>query len=274
MKRVTRNGMIVAASGAMAVAAPASAAFAAPGVLADGAAVGSPGLISGDTVQFPVHAPVDVCGNTVNVVGLLNSAAVNGCADESGGSARGLGGGYKRGGTGAHGGAPARGVGSTHSVGRTHSGAGVHRGAGTRGGGSRSGGASTSGGGFDSSGLLSGLGVQVPVQAPVNLSGNSVNVVGVGNATAGNESVNIPGGGPAVPDRPDRPERPDRPVRPAHRPAPPKAHPGPRPAPPQHLSGALADTGADRTVPAALGSAVLVLGGAIVYRRYRPRAAR
>ena len=47
MKRVTRNGLIAvaAASGAMAVALPAHADSA-----ADGAAAGSPGLISGNTV--------------------------------------------------------------------------------------------------------------------------------------------------------------------------------------------------------------------------------
>ncbi|GAA3291047.1 hypothetical protein GCM10020295_06880 [Streptomyces cinereospinus] len=42
---------------------------------------GSPGVISGNTVQLPVHVPVNVCGNTVNVVGLLDPAAGNRCAN-------------------------------------------------------------------------------------------------------------------------------------------------------------------------------------------------
>ncbi|MEU9383745.1 chaplin, partial [Streptomyces sp. NPDC048279] len=74
MKRVTRNGVIAvaAASGAMAFAAPSWA-----DAGADGVAAGSPGVISGNGIQLPVHVPVNVCGNTVNVVGLLNPAAGN-----------------------------------------------------------------------------------------------------------------------------------------------------------------------------------------------------
>ncbi len=30
-------------------------------------------------VQVPVHVPVNVCGNTVNIVGLLNPAVGNEC---------------------------------------------------------------------------------------------------------------------------------------------------------------------------------------------------
>ncbi|MYS52873.1 DUF320 domain-containing protein, partial [Streptomyces sp. SID6013] len=75
MRRVTRNGVFaVAASGALAVTMPAYAAFASDGAGADGSAAGSPGLVSGNTVQLPVDVPVNVCGNTVNVVGLLNPA--------------------------------------------------------------------------------------------------------------------------------------------------------------------------------------------------------
>ncbi|MCX4662869.1 DUF320 domain-containing protein [Streptomyces sp. SID4919] len=46
---------------------------------AQGAAVGSPGVLSGNVVQVPVHVPINVCGNTVNVVGLLNPAFGNTC---------------------------------------------------------------------------------------------------------------------------------------------------------------------------------------------------
>ena len=51
---------------------------------AQGAAVGSPGVLSGNVVQVPVHIPVNVCGNSVNVVGFLNPAFGNTCANGSG----------------------------------------------------------------------------------------------------------------------------------------------------------------------------------------------
>ncbi|MEK8170620.1 chaplin [Streptomyces sp. M19] len=31
-----------------------------------------PGVISGNTIQVPVHIPVNLCGNTIDIVGLLN----------------------------------------------------------------------------------------------------------------------------------------------------------------------------------------------------------
>ncbi|MCX4999234.1 chaplin ChpH [Streptomyces longwoodensis] len=46
---------------------------------AQGAAVQSPGVVSGNVIQVPVHVPVNVCGNTVNVIGLLNPAFGNTC---------------------------------------------------------------------------------------------------------------------------------------------------------------------------------------------------
>ncbi|RKN42485.1 chaplin [Streptomyces hoynatensis] len=39
---------------------------------AGGAAAGSPGVASGNTVQVPVHVPVNATGNSVSVIGLLN----------------------------------------------------------------------------------------------------------------------------------------------------------------------------------------------------------
>jgi hypothetical protein len=46
---------------------------------AQGAAVGSPGVLSGNVVQVPIHVPINLCGNTVSVVGLLNPAFGNTC---------------------------------------------------------------------------------------------------------------------------------------------------------------------------------------------------
>ncbi|WP_034268958.1 chaplin [Actinospica robiniae] len=44
---------------------------------AQGFAADSPGLLSGNNVQAPLHIPVNVTGNTISVIGLLNSAFGN-----------------------------------------------------------------------------------------------------------------------------------------------------------------------------------------------------
>ncbi|NGN66917.1 chaplin [Streptomyces sp. A7024] len=49
---------------------------------AQGAAVGSPGVASGNVVQVPVDLSLNACGNTVNVIGLLNPAAGNTCINK------------------------------------------------------------------------------------------------------------------------------------------------------------------------------------------------
>jgi hypothetical protein len=61
---------------ALGMAAPA---FADTG--AEGAALTSPGVISGNVVQVPVNVPVNLCGNTVDVIGALNPALGDGCAN-------------------------------------------------------------------------------------------------------------------------------------------------------------------------------------------------
>lgn len=48
---------------------------------AEGAAVGSPGVLSGNVVQIPVHVPINLCGNSVNVIGLLNPTFGNTCVN-------------------------------------------------------------------------------------------------------------------------------------------------------------------------------------------------
>ncbi|MFI9344348.1 chaplin ChpH [Streptomyces sp. NPDC052773] len=49
---------------------------------AQGAAVHSPGVASGNVVQVPVHIPVNACGNTVSVIGVLNPAFGNYCVNK------------------------------------------------------------------------------------------------------------------------------------------------------------------------------------------------
>ncbi|MFE9098370.1 chaplin [Streptomyces sp. NPDC007264] len=48
---------------------------------ADAAATGSPGVLSGNIIQVPLAIPVNACGNTASLVGLLNPAYGNGCAN-------------------------------------------------------------------------------------------------------------------------------------------------------------------------------------------------
>ncbi|MHC0430741.1 chaplin [Streptomyces sp. O3] len=50
---------------------------------ADGAASDSPGILSGNSLQAPVEAPVNACGNTVDAAALLNPAFGNACANAS-----------------------------------------------------------------------------------------------------------------------------------------------------------------------------------------------
>ncbi|GHE95726.1 chaplin ChpH [Streptomyces spiralis] len=49
---------------------------------AQGAAVQNPGVVSGNVIQVPVHVPVNVCGNTISVIGLLNPAFGNTCINK------------------------------------------------------------------------------------------------------------------------------------------------------------------------------------------------
>ena len=46
-----------------------------------GVAANSPGFLSGNLIQVPVHVPVNICGNTVNVIALLNPAFGNTCVN-------------------------------------------------------------------------------------------------------------------------------------------------------------------------------------------------
>ncbi|MBR7836881.1 chaplin [Actinospica durhamensis] len=44
---------------------------------AHGFAADSPGILSGNNVQAPIHIPVNVTGNSISVIGLLDSAFDN-----------------------------------------------------------------------------------------------------------------------------------------------------------------------------------------------------
>lgn len=70
----------VAAGTLMALGTAAAPALADSG--ASGGAAGSPGVLSGNVVQAPIHLPVNVCGNTINIIGLLNPAFGNTCVNK------------------------------------------------------------------------------------------------------------------------------------------------------------------------------------------------
>ncbi|MET8746885.1 chaplin [Streptomyces sp. NPDC004728] len=50
---------------------------------AEGAAVGSPGVISGNNIQVPIHLPINLCGNSIDIVGLVNPALAGTCMNAS-----------------------------------------------------------------------------------------------------------------------------------------------------------------------------------------------
>ncbi|MFB8248859.1 chaplin [Streptomyces sp. NPDC055952] len=79
MSRIAKAAGVALGTGAV-VLSGAGLAMADAG--AQGKAVGSPGVASGNILQVPVHIPVNVCGNTINVVGLLNPAFGNECENK------------------------------------------------------------------------------------------------------------------------------------------------------------------------------------------------
>ncbi|MGW6397667.1 chaplin [Streptomyces sp. NPDC055134] len=239
MRQVTRKGLITvaAATGVLAV----SGGYAHADSGAEGGSSGSPGVLSGNTIQLPVDVPVNACGNTVNVVGLLNPAAGNDCANTS-----------KPGG-GHHGG--------SHHGGSHHGG-----------------GSTAEGGTSDSPGVGSGNHVQVPVHVPVNACGNSVSVIGLLNPAGGNDCANLPGAHePTTPTTPTTPPtKPPTQPEPST-PAPPKPvtpstpnHPGTQTVTQPKGSEQLAETGSSMPLgtilPAGAGA---LLAGALLYRRAR-----
>ncbi|MFJ8084448.1 chaplin [Streptomyces sp. NPDC096205] len=268
MRQATRKGLLTMAAATGVIAAAGGAAHAASG--ASGSASNSPGVLSGNSVQAPVSAPVNVCGNTVDVVGALNPAMGNSCTNNSGTS--GDSGGYgDSGDSGGYG--DSSGSGDTGATGSTS----------------------------DSPGVASGNHVQAPVEAPVNVCGNTVDVVGALNPAMGNDCGSDHGSRPGPPDDDDgygTPPGPGKPGVPEDRNIPP-APPSPDHRPPAaphddssvhghrapgadrsvshpaaHTGGTeLASTGIDLPVGAAgaLGAGA-VLGGAVLYRRARRSA--
>ncbi|MER7170657.1 chaplin [Streptomyces mesophilus] len=238
MRQVTRKGLITVAAASGVLAVTGGTAFADSG--ADGKTADSPGVLAGNTVQLPINIPVNLCGNTVNVVGLLNPAAGNSCANvsDSGNS------------------------GNSDNGGKDEPG----------------GGATAEGSAKDSPGVGSGNVIQLPIDVPVNACGNSVTIGGLGNGTEGNDCTNEAGpkppvdeeppAGPEKPEKPGKPDTPDRPEKPS-KPNEPETHT----VTPPKGSEQLARTGAETPIGIAVPmSAGLLLAGAVLYRRARQAA--
>ncbi|WP_327678134.1 chaplin [Kitasatospora sp. NBC_00458] len=82
MRKFAHGVLGTAATAALlAAGAGAAAAHHAHGASAEGVAAGSPGVASGNQLQVPVHIPVNLCGNSIDVVGLLNPAFGNTCVN-------------------------------------------------------------------------------------------------------------------------------------------------------------------------------------------------
>jgi len=75
------GGLVLAGAGAASAHGTGSGSGGGAGAVAQGAAVGSPGVLSGNLIQIPVNVPINVCGNTISVIGLLNPAFGNHCAN-------------------------------------------------------------------------------------------------------------------------------------------------------------------------------------------------
>jgi hypothetical protein len=79
MSRIAK-GLVLTSAAVAAVAGATGVAAAEAG--AKGAAAHSPGVLSGNVVQVPIHVPINACGNTVNIVAALNPAFGNVCVND------------------------------------------------------------------------------------------------------------------------------------------------------------------------------------------------
>ncbi|MET9989031.1 chaplin [Streptomyces mutabilis] len=259
MRQTLSRGMVAAAAATGILSLCGSPALADSS--ADAVAKGSPGVASGNAVQVPVNVPVNVCGNTVDAVGAFNQAAGNECVNGSDEHADD---------SGSHG-DDRSGHGSDHDGGY---GEDIEVPSG----------ASASAVAKGSPGVGSGNVVQVPVDVPVNLCGNTVDAVGALNPAYGNscEQEKTPGGygeeeekPPVTPptdeEKPPPPAEEEKPPPPAEeeKTPPPAEEEKTPPTPDTERPPVLAETGNEVMLGSAAAAAALVAGGAILYRRGR-----
>ncbi|MDX5566827.1 chaplin, partial [Streptomyces sp. ID05-04B] len=83
MRRTLSRGMVAAAA-ATSILSLCGGGYALADANAEGAANGSPGALSGNHAEAPLHVPVKVCGKTVDVVAALDPEFGNACAEHFG----------------------------------------------------------------------------------------------------------------------------------------------------------------------------------------------
>ncbi|MGS2587766.1 chaplin [Streptomyces hebeiensis] len=74
-----RTALVPAAVALAAAATLATAGTAVADAEAEAVVFGSPGVLSGNNVQIPIHVQANVCGNSINLIGLLNPTGGNIC---------------------------------------------------------------------------------------------------------------------------------------------------------------------------------------------------
>ncbi|MFJ3310037.1 chaplin [Streptomyces sp. NPDC086549] len=79
--RIRAAALTAALTGALALAGT-TAAHAADPVPVTGVAANSPGVLSGNVIQVPITIPVNLCGNSLNVLAALNPAYGNACVNQ------------------------------------------------------------------------------------------------------------------------------------------------------------------------------------------------
>ncbi|BBC37607.1 putative uncharacterized protein [Streptomyces graminofaciens] len=77
MKNLKKAAAVTMVAGGLVAAGAGMASATDGGAHAGGKAVASPGVISGNVIQAPIDIPVNVVGNSVNVIGVLNPAFGN-----------------------------------------------------------------------------------------------------------------------------------------------------------------------------------------------------
>ncbi|MFE7929579.1 chaplin, partial [Streptomyces sp. NPDC057456] len=82
MRQTLSRGMVAAAA-ATGILSLCAGGHALADSTADGAAKGSPGVLSGNAVQAPLHVPVNACGNSVDLLAALNPTFGNSCVNLS-----------------------------------------------------------------------------------------------------------------------------------------------------------------------------------------------
>lgn len=254
MRQILSRSLLTVAAASSILAATGGYASADAG--SEASASGSPGLLSGDSVSAPVDVPVNACGNTVDVVAAANGAFGNTCGNHSQPAA-------------GHSTPDADGSGQGDASGVPSDATGVP----SEASGSYDGGSGSHSSVHGSPGVLSGNSLDIPVHAPVNVCGNTVDPLALLNPAMGNSC----GAEQTPPPAPDAPvvlpapvtATPEAPVTlpatlPISRPQP-AAQTNPQTYP--QLAETGGGLGGRELGMAGATSAALLLGGAMLYRR-------